>query len=275
MIYKLDQANYERVRRLFRALEFHLTSAAVLDGNNPGLVLVDDRINPQAAFMLSPEGSYLAGRSDIDTFNRALGQAVRERRILNVPVEALWVICATPQWEERLADLVAPFRPEAIARRHYVCRQVKHDWRAALPRDFSVHQIDETLLNRADLTIPDHIRGWIEGNWGSTADFLQRGFGTVTLDTRATQIVSWSLADCRSGAGCEIGIQTQESYRRRGLASITAAANAEYALSHGFAMVGWQCSEGNLGSRGTAEKAGFELELTYTLYHVPVRESEQ
>jgi epoxide hydrolase-like predicted phosphatase len=76
VIYRLDQAHYERMRPLFRALEFHLTSAAVLDGNNPGQVFVDDLTEPQSAFMASPEGCYLAGRSDNDAFNRALSQTI-------------------------------------------------------------------------------------------------------------------------------------------------------------------------------------------------------
>jgi RimJ/RimL family protein N-acetyltransferase len=272
MFYRLDKTDYKNARPLFRALEFHLTSAAVLDGNNPGLVVVDDQRNPQSAFMLSPEGCYLAGRSDKDAFNRALGQAIREKRILDVPVEALWVICATASWEKQLADLVAPFHPAKIARRHYVCRALKHDWRAHLPDGFEAHRLDEAFLNRPGLTLPDHIKSWMEGNWGSTADFLQRGFGTVTLC--ANECVAWSLADCRSGDACEIGIQTAKPYRRRGLAAITAAAAAEYALSHGFSRVGWQCSEDNLGSIGTAEKVGFVKERNYTMYGVSLNREE-
>lgn len=272
MIYKLNKANYEKARPLFRALEFHLTSAAVLDGNNPGLVMVDDPINPQSAFMLSPEGCYLAGRSDNDTFNRALGQAIREKQILDVQVEALWVICATLSWEEQLAALVAPLQPAKIARRHYVCRTLRHDWGAHLPNGFEVYRLDEVFLNRSGVTIPDHIKGWMEGNWGSTADFLQKGFGFVTLC--ATECVAWSVADCRSGDACEIGIRTVEQYRRRGLAAITAAATVEHALSHGFSKVGWQCSEDNLGSIGTAEKVGFERERDYNLYYVSLNGEE-
>ena len=45
MIYKLDKADHEKVRPLFRALEFHLSSMAVLDGSNPGQVFVDDLAN--------------------------------------------------------------------------------------------------------------------------------------------------------------------------------------------------------------------------------------
>ena len=270
MIYKLDETEYEEVRPLFRTLEYHLTSAAVLDGNNPGLVLVDDPTRPQSAFMLSPEGCYLAGRSDNDTFNRALGQAIHERGIGDVPVESLWVICATASWEERLATLVAPFQPKKIARRHYVCRALKHDWRAHLSDGFEVRCLDEAFLKLPGLTIPDHIKGWMENNWGSTADFLQRGFGSVTLC--ANECVAWSVADCRSGDACEIGIHTAEPYRRRGLATVTAAATVEYAISNGFSTVGWQCSQDNLGSVGTAEKVGFERERDYTLWYVALKQ---
>jgi RimJ/RimL family protein N-acetyltransferase len=274
VIYKLDPADYERVRPLFRALEFHLTSAAVLDGHNPGRVFVDDPTRPQSAFMFSPEGCYLAGRPDNDEFNRALSQALLKRHIIHEQVEALYLICTSASWEDQLPTLFAPHRAEAIARRHYVCRQLTYDWRANLSSGLAVHRIDEVLLNRPDVSIPAHITGWIEGNWGSTADFLERGFGSAMVYTDAAgamQVVAWSVADCRSGDACEIGIRTVEPYRRRGLATITAAATVEYALAHGFSMVGWQCSENNLGSLGTANKVGFERERNYTLFYTNLK----
>jgi hypothetical protein len=64
---------------------------------------------------------------------------------------------------------------------------------------------------------------------------------------------------CRLIGGCE-------------LAAITAAATVEYALSHGFSMVGWQCLEDNLGSIGTAEKVGFERERDYRMYDVVLKQ---
>ena len=269
MLYKLDPADYAQARPLFCALEFHLTSAAVLDMNNPGQVFVDDLSEPQSAFMDSPEGCYLTGRSDNDTFNCALSQALLERHILP-QAPALYLICASTRWEEQLPVMFAPRQPTAIARRHYLCHALRYDWRAHLPKGFEVHCLDEVLLNRPGLTIPDHIQGWMDGNWGSTAAFLAKGFGFVTLYTKAgaVQVVSWSLADCRSGDACEIGIHTLKEYRRRGLATNTAAAAVEYALSNGFSRVGWQCSEDNPGSFGTAEKVGFERERDYILYSV-------
>ncbi len=226
--------------------------------------------------MFSPEGCYLAGNSDHGAFNHALREALHGKQLFDEPIEALCFICASESWEKQLAVVIHPHQPIQIPRRHYICRELKYDWRVNIPDGFAVHRIDEALLNRPGLEIPRHIKGWMVNNWGATADFLQRGFGFVTLHEDAddaVRVVSWSLADCRSGDACEIGIHTAEQYRRRGLAALTAAATVEYALSNGFSTVGWQCSENNLGSTGTAEKVGFERERDYTLWYAALNET--
>ena len=269
MIHELNKPDYEKVRPLFHPLAWHLTSAAVLDGNNPGRVFVDDPANPQTAFMFSPEGCYLAGNPGNDAFNRALNHALYAGEVFGEKVNALSFVYHPESWEARLAALLDPRPPIAMPRRHYVCREVKYDWRANLPDGFAVHRITGALLNQAGLKIPAHVPSWMENNWGSTAGFLERGFGFATIHD--DQVVSWSLADCVSGDACEIGIRTAEAFRRRGLATITVAAAVEYALSNGFAVaeaVGWHCPEDNLGSIGTAEKVGFEKERDYTMYYI-------
>jgi GNAT superfamily N-acetyltransferase len=87
------------------------------------------------------------------------------------------------------------------------------------------------------------------------------------------RIVSWSIADCIGGNACEIGIHTHEDYRRQGLATLTAAAAVDYALSSGFRQVGWHCNEYNLGSIGVAEKVGFKLERKYFQYYACTNEA--
>ena len=271
MIYELDKTDYAAVRPLLHLLAWHLTSAAVLDGNNSGRVFVDDLANPQTAFMFSPEGCYLAGNPDNDAFNRALNHAIYTGEVPGEKVNALFFVYHPESWEARLTALLDPRPPIMMPRRHYVCRQVKYDWRANLPDGFAVHRINEALLSQAGLKIPGHMHGWMENNWGSTTGFLERGFGFVSIHD--DEVVSWSLADCVSGDACEIGIHTGETFRRRGLATITATVAVEHALSNGFAMVGWHCPEDNHGSIGTAEKVGFERERDYTMYYILLEEA--
>jgi len=263
-MYELIPSQYESVRPLFQPLRFHLTSAAVLDGNSPGRVLVDNPGQPRTAFMLSPEGCYLAGDPDNQVFNSAWHDAVVLRRELGEDVKVLFLIVHPDGWRQRLSSLLDPHSLEEMNRRHYVCRALRCDWRAHLPDGYTVRRIDRSLLDAARLTVPDHVLGWMENNWGSVDRFLRGGFGFVTVS--AGEIVSWSLTDCVSGDACEIGIRTVPAQRRRGLATITAAAAVEHALSHGFTAVGWHCPEDNLGSIGTAEKVGFHRERDYRAY---------
>jgi RimJ/RimL family protein N-acetyltransferase len=263
-MHELKRADYENVRPLFQSLRFHLASAAVLDGNNPGRVFVDDPIQPQAAFMLSPEGCYLAGDADQRAFIQALNQAVVIDRALGDDVRVLFLVVGSERWRDRLPAVFDPYAPLEMQRRHYVCRQLRYDWRASLRGGQAVRRIDRSLLAAPELTVPDHVMTWMEGNWGSVDRFLRDGFGFATVS--GDEIVSWSLTDCVSGDQCEIGIHTAPAHRRRGLATITAAATVDHALSHGFTQVGWHCPEDNLGSIGTAEKVGFQRERDYSAY---------
>lgn len=272
MLYELDQTTYSKARGLYRELDFHLCCLAVLDGMNPGRVFVDDPGQPKSSFMSSPEGCYLAGAPDNEIFNHALNEALFSGKIFKRSDMWLYFIVSSDAWMEQLKTVFAPRLPLPMERRHYVCRKLTFDWHTQIPDGFVVQPITGMLLNDAKLDIPDHIPDWIQNNWGSTADFLQRGFGIVTL--HGDKIVSWSVADCLSGDSCEIGIHTDPEYRQRGLAAITAAASADMAFERGLSLVGWQCSEDNLGSIKTAEKAGFELERHYTLHYMCLDEKQ-
>jgi GNAT superfamily N-acetyltransferase len=264
VIQRLEPALHERVRPLFDPLRFHLASAAVLDGVCPGQVFVDDPGEPRAAFMVSPEGCYLAGNPEVEGFNRGFKRALASGRLLPEGVGVLFLVVHPEDWRDQLAKLLSPATCETTDRYHYTCRAVGHDWRAALPEGCLARRIDRALLEEMGEALPDHVAGWMRGNWGSTDAFLRSGVGTLT--TCGGEVVSWSLADCASGRGCEIGIRTVASHRRRGLGTVTASANAELALSLGFEVVGWHCPQENVGSIRTAEKVGFRLERCYTAY---------
>ena len=228
MLYELDKTDYGKVKPLFLPLEFQLAGLAVLDGMNPGKCFVDDLAAPRTAFMLSPEGCYLAGDPHNPDFNHGLRQAISSWK----DVQAVDFALASPDWANTLADIFSPRIPIEIARRHYVCTDLAINWRDHVPKGFTVSRITRELLRRHGLKIPDHVYVWIQNNWGSKSWFLEHGFAFATL--HGDKVVSWSVADCVSGSSCEIGIHTATKYRRRGLATVTAAATVDYALSHGF-----------------------------------------
>jgi len=264
MIQRLEPALYERVSPLFRPLRFHLASAAVLDGVCPGRVFVDDLARPRAAFMVSPEGCYLVGDPRMGGFNRGFNAALGAGELLPSDVDVVFLVIHPEDWGDQLASLLAPHTYETTERYHYVCRSVRLDWRAALPDGCRTRRIDHALFEEQGAMLPDHVLGWMRGNWGSIEGFLRDGFGTLTACD--DEFVSWSVADCASAEACEIGIRTVPSHRRRGLGAVTASANVALALSLGFEVVGWHCPQENVGSIRTAEKVGFRLERSYEAY---------
>ena len=78
MIYELDKADYEKVRPLFRALAWRLTSAAVLDGNNPGRVFVDDPAWSRTFSLVFPDGD--AGEAKKEALLAVYGRFAEETK---------------------------------------------------------------------------------------------------------------------------------------------------------------------------------------------------
>ena len=251
-------------------MRFNVSIAGVLTRNNPGTIYVDQPDTPHVVLLMSPEGTYLASDAPSTDQVSALKNHVADL-MENNDIEDLWLTC-DPAWQPVLDDFL-PRPPLPVARQHYVCTAPAFDWRSHVCGGFAVHRIDQALLTRADLTIPDHVHDWIENNWGTREDFFASGFGFVTEALDTHKVVSWSLSDCIGDHACEIGIHTHPDYRRQGLAALTSAAAVDYALAQGLSMVGWHCNTDNIGSQHTALQVGFTLERDYVSFATFRRES--
>ncbi len=82
---------------------------------------------------------------------------------------------------------------------------------------------------------------------------MQRQMG----DVQGGRIANWCMADCVVGHRAEVGVQTDERYRRRGLAKRVVAAAVEHCLAHEVTHIGWHCGSANLASAATATAVGF------------------
>ncbi|UCB61316.1 MAG: GNAT family N-acetyltransferase [Candidatus Bathyarchaeota archaeon] len=276
MIHELNKRDYHKVQPLFEELAWNLITRAVIEGTSPGRVYTDRVTDPSAAFMCTVEGYYVAGQDNNDEFNTSLNNVIFSRLFAGDTVrqgETDVAIGYHPDsWKEKMPIILQGRTPLTTSRRHYVCTELKIDhWMNHVPKGFQIRRIDEQLLRTPHLEIPAHLTGWMKTNWGSIANFLEKGFGSCIVHDQ--QVVSWSVADCISGNACEIGIRTHQAYRRGGLATLTTAAAVTHALSSGCRQVGWHCDEYNVGSIGVAEKVGFELERKYIQYYACANEA--
>lgn len=91
-------------------------------------------------------------------------------------------------------------------------------------------------------------------SWASPEQFLKEGFGYIALDQGQVCAVSFSAAV--SSDEIDIGVETHEDYRGKGLAAVLSDRMCEHILEVGKNPV-WAHSSSNLGSMKTALKCGF------------------
>jgi RimJ/RimL family protein N-acetyltransferase len=242
---------------------------AVLNRMCPGDIYADDLNPPESAFIVSPEGYCLGGYHKNSAFNQELHTILTEKIIpqkIKEGEQNLSLNYYPELWEPVIPELLHGLYPVPVHGYTFNLNQLKiTDWKDRIPAGFSIVKIDEPFLE-LPLKNMEKIKEWVTGPWISTDIFLEHGFGFCLVHDESKTIASWSLADCVIGPRCEIGIETAEEFRRKGFATITATAAAEYALSEGLTDIGWHTSMGNIGSIKTAEKVGFTKVLTDMYY---------
>ena len=266
MIHELNPAETREAVDLFAPFSFHVSCAAVLNGDFSGKVLVDDPRDATAGFVYSPEAAYLSGDADNGAFCSSLATYLSDPGNLGLPMWHLVLLVSSDRWVERLGELAGESGIKCFARRHYTCGREDGIEPLPPPQGAALRRIDGEFLDDEGYTKPEHVNSWIRNNWGSRAGFLQAGFGVVTICEG--EAVAWSIADCITEGTCEIGIHAAPEWRRKGMGAFTASGAIQCAFTIGMQSVGWHCHVENVASWRTAEKAGLVLERTYEEYGI-------
>jgi RimJ/RimL family protein N-acetyltransferase len=265
---ELGADEFARAVKVFQGMSHCVPPFAVIEGNNPGRVFVDDASAPTVAFIWSRWGYYyLAGDVHNEAVNRSLARLLSEELIpQSVALGERWpVLYPYPEaWREKIDVLLGGRAVQRLYRRTYTFNPSRFarlpDWRERVPAGFSMRRIDEELIAATG----DELAGGIKGTWSSIDHFLSKGLGYCLL--HEGRVASLCLA-CLAGLGrLEIGISTAEAYRRQGLATLTASAFIKDCLQKGL-QPNWECWWTNTASAALAEKLGFEQGVDFPVYH--------
>ena len=241
----------------------HPVVNAIVEGNSPGRIFVDDRDKPQSAFILTNCGySYLTGKADNETFNASLSALLAESLLSEIahsedPTLILYPL--SPGWEDTISILLKNRTPINLYRRTFTFDPAKF---AALidhrtpPKGFELCALTQAVLTK---NVDDAF------TWASPAHFLRHGAGFYLLDGDTVASKCYAVF---VGAGImEIAVNTAAAYRRRGLATLTASALIEYGLEHGLTP-NWECWWDNTPSSALAQKLGFEQKEDHPVYYL-------
>ncbi len=143
--------------------------------------------------------------------------------------------------------------------RYRFCLQEEEMPEDKLPDGYELREVDAELLSK------------ISGNivpssfWRSDADFLEKGKGYCVM--YGVEVASVAFSAAISSEQVDIGIETAEAHRRKGLAVIAAKKMVAYVKSIDKEPV-WDCNVANVGSRRTAENVGFRIMAEHAFYKV-------
>ena len=156
----------------------------------------------------------------------------------------------------------AYFQKKADVEEHQRYRfrlQDKETLDEVVPDGYEVREVDAGLLAK------------ISGNivpasfWRSDKAFLENGKGYCIM--HGDEVASVAFSAAVSSNQVDIGIETAEAHRNKGLAVIAAKKMVEYVKNIHKVPV-WDCNVANVGSRRTAERVGFEIMAEHALYKV-------
>jgi L-amino acid N-acyltransferase YncA len=265
MIHKLETGEYVMAQRVLAPLNIHLAVTALLEGSSPGEIYVDDSSDPKSVFAWTMHRFFLAGEDNNHEFNEEVKTFFSERiypEWREKGLEGFTLYFASESWGDVIKDVILRDKhPVGDTRQYYEFKDLNHDWREMLPEGFSLLPVDKDLLANEHLKNLEDLVEEMKSERPSAEAFLENSFGFCIVP--GSELAAWCLSEYNSAKRCEVGIETQEEYRRRGLATITTSALVEAAQMKGITQIGWHCYAGNQASIATALKVGFEKVLDY------------
>ena len=254
---ELKSENYLNVLPLLKNIKQAVLPYAVCEGYNPGRIFVDDEQDPQTTMIWTPVGYYFL----------VLGQEQKLDEVANLLTETFIpaskaigetgfiLIAEFDNWKEKTSALLNNREVIEIFRRpfKFYKEHFNANWREKIPAGFDLKLVDESLAEQAHIL----------GSWKSLDDFMSHGIGYALMN--GDKLASVCSSVFVSSTRVEIDVHTEDEYRRKGFAVITASALIEECLRQGK-LPNWECFWENEESTALALKLGFEQLADYPVY---------
>jgi len=256
---ELEMPDFQIVMPLLKDIKQAVLPYAICEGYNPGRVFVDDVYHPETVMIWTPVGYYFLVLDQI----QMLGELSKLLTETFIPASkemgetGFILIASLDDWQEKTSALLDNREVIEIFRRPFSFNRDKFtargDWRAQIPEDFQLKRVDESLAEKTGVL----------GSWASLDKFMTHGIGYVLM--HGDKIASACTSVFASSTHVEIDVRTEDEYRRRDFACITASALVEECLQQGR-QPNWECFWENEGSTALALKLGFEQLPDYPVY---------
>lgn len=256
MIYEVEKSSLEKLFPLFKGMAYTRDTLILscLQGYM-GKAWTDNIENPTAAEIMVGECTYFAGNADLEISKELLN---------NLPPAALAVV-STKEWgkciEAAYKGHVKKFQRYAFKKgpKNLDCNHLKA-FLSEIPDGYTLKKVDSVIAHSSEFQT---LSNGFTGMFDSIDDFVNRGVGYCIMHNN--QIVCGATSFTIYKDGIEIEIVTHPDFRRKGLATIAAAALILDCIGRGK-YPNWDAA--NLNSVNLAQKLGYILEGPYDAYYI-------
>ncbi|MHA2226779.1 MAG: GNAT family N-acetyltransferase [Candidatus Hodarchaeales archaeon] len=270
---ELEFAEFRKISHLFTQTEhLRFTIDAVIAGNTPGRIWVNDSSHPSSVFLWDGfHCYYLVGNSNNEDFNNGFKQLLIKKiapQAVENNREIFKLEYSSKEWESVIESILKEKKPVKSLRIFLtLSKPLTPKWQETLPSDFNVRKIDKKLLE-SDVKNVQTIIDEITSCWVSVGAFLERGFGFCLIHEPKKgkeEVQGWCTGEYFSQGKCGIGIHTFPHFQKRGFATAMASAFIEQCFSLNI-QPHWDASANNQVSVRVAENVGFEKLHLYNVF---------
>jgi RimJ/RimL family protein N-acetyltransferase len=253
MIYEANDAVKKKIMPMFEEMKDTITLSC-LQGHM-GKAWVDDLEHPTAAQIIVGIFVFYVGNPETEA---------AEELLRNLPEHSL-VIVETDEWKKRIeavhkGSLDKFLRYQFHKNPEHLDKAHLQTFVESLPTGYELKKVDSAIANDPDFHA---ISEDFTAQFNSIDDYLERGIGYAVLHSE--EVVCGASSYSIYDDGIEIEIATHPNHRRKGLATVVAAAIMIDCLEQGK-YPSWDAA--NQESAKLAEKLGYVFAEAYDTYYI-------
>lgn len=260
-IYELPFDQFSIAHPLFHKMYYdEVFVDAAMEGKNPARLFVDHPTTPTAALLCRTYDFFPVGNPD-----SALREFIKDAPSEVGVFQEFYGYAVNDLWKNALLTDM-PFL-EVIPRENFRWHNAPvFNWREQLPDGVTIRRMDAALVEKAEREADFPFAQLF---YGSTAAFLEHGFGFCLLENDHTASVVYTCT--MSSKEASVGVDTVKPYQQKGYATRACAAFIEHCLQNKLIPT-WDCDEWNNASIALAKKLGFVREQPFSELAMPNRQ---
>jgi hypothetical protein len=265
MIYELDPDDFSKVAHIFRGHKQYVPVFAVIDGNFPGRVFVDNESSPNTALVWAvSRWAYIDGDALSRPFIDSLAQLVRDVIIPDSRrIKMNWFelyAADSPRWAAAIENSLGEYKPEKHYEMVYTLDKQKYltlRKEPKLPEGMRIEKVELPILPDTALDSP-----FVRPEFEAKTSF---GFQLK----RNNQVISICCSNgLISGSEFMVDVRTlDKNERSKGYATAAGIALVDFCLEKGYDPL-WETTQDNIPSQRLALRLGFVENESYPVYAI-------